>query len=179
MKLLWALRRLTYSVFMRSWHPFGYFGKPIRLKGAKNIILKKKSRIMPGARLETHGLSGSIVFEENVSVGQNLHCTAASKLVIGANTVVTANVCITDIVHSYKDSDLKQDSKPITTNPTYVGRNCFIGFGAVILPGTYLGDNSVVGANAVVKGVYPEGSILAGNPAKVVKMIDEVIDVNK
>ena len=134
---------------------------------------------MPGARLEAHGLSGSIVFEENVSVGQNLHCTAASQLVIGANTVVTANVCITDIVHSYKDFDLKQDSKPITTNPTYVGRNCFIGFGAVILPGTYLGDNSVVGANSVVKGVYPEGSRLAGNPAKVLKMIDEVIDVNK
>ncbi|MBS5451815.1 MAG: acyltransferase [Coriobacteriia bacterium] len=49
-----------------------------------------------------------------------------------------------------------------------VGRNCFIGARAMLLPGTALGDGCIVGAGAVVKGSYPEGSILAGNPARVV-----------
>lgn len=46
--------------------------------------------------------------------------------------------------------------------------NSFVGMGAIVLQGTYIGKNSIVGAGAVVKGKYPDNSIIAGNPAKVV-----------
>jgi len=52
---------------------------------------------------------------------------------------------------------------------TYVGRNCFIGARAVIMPGVKVGDNCVVGVGAVVTHDVPRGSIIAGNPAKIIR----------
>ena len=52
---------------------------------------------------------------------------------------------------------------------TYVGRHCFIGARAIILPGVRIGDNCVVGAGSVVTKDTPPGTIVAGNPAKVIR----------
>lgn len=52
---------------------------------------------------------------------------------------------------------------------TRVGRNCFIGGRALILPGVEIGDGSVVGAGAVVTKSVPPGSIVAGNPARIIR----------
>ena len=52
---------------------------------------------------------------------------------------------------------------------TKIGENCFIGIGAAIQAGTILGNHCVVGANSVVKGIFPDYSIIAGVPAKVIK----------
>jgi maltose O-acetyltransferase len=50
-----------------------------------------------------------------------------------------------------------------------IGKRVFIGVGAIILPGTRIGDDSVVGAGAVVRGDVPPGSLVVGNPARVVQ----------
>lgn len=47
-----------------------------------------------------------------------------------------------------------------------VGRNSFIGYGSILLPGTVVGDNTIIGAGSVVSGVIDEDSIYAGNPAR-------------
>jgi acetyltransferase-like isoleucine patch superfamily enzyme len=52
---------------------------------------------------------------------------------------------------------------------TYVGRNCFIGARAVIMPGVKVGDHCIVGAGAVVTKDVPSGSIVAGNPASIIR----------
>ena len=52
---------------------------------------------------------------------------------------------------------------------TRVGQNCFIGGGSLILPGVTIGDGSVVGAGSVVTKSVPPGSVVAGNPAKVLR----------
>lgn len=52
---------------------------------------------------------------------------------------------------------------------TFIGRRCFIGANAIILPGVKLGDNTIVGAGAVVTKSFEGGVILAGNPAKIVR----------
>jgi acetyltransferase-like isoleucine patch superfamily enzyme len=52
---------------------------------------------------------------------------------------------------------------------THVGRNCFVGGGSIILPGVTIGDNCVIGAGSFVTKDVPPRSIVAGNPAKVVR----------
>lgn len=54
-----------------------------------------------------------------------------------------------------------------------VGDNCFIGIRTILLPGTSLGDNVIVGAGSVVKGNFPDNVVIAGNPAKIITKTDE------
>ncbi|WP_440444150.1 acyltransferase [Phascolarctobacterium sp.] len=56
---------------------------------------------------------------------------------------------------------------------TWIGDNVFIGMNATILMGAHIGDNSIVGAGAVVGGKYPDNSVIAGNPASVICTIEE------
>jgi acetyltransferase-like isoleucine patch superfamily enzyme len=52
---------------------------------------------------------------------------------------------------------------------TRIGRHCFVGAGAIVLPGVTVGDGSIVAAGAVVTRDVPPGSIVAGSPAKVIR----------
>jgi acetyltransferase-like isoleucine patch superfamily enzyme len=52
---------------------------------------------------------------------------------------------------------------------TRIGKNCFIGAGSIIMPGVTIGDGSVVGSGSVVTKDVPPGSIVAGNPAKIIR----------
>jgi maltose O-acetyltransferase len=57
-----------------------------------------------------------------------------------------------------------------------IGERVFVGAGAVILPGSRIGDDAIVGAGAVVRGVVPPGTLVVGNPAKVVTDVGSVAD---
>ena len=68
-------------------------------------------------------------------------------------------------------SKLEHYKQGVTDLPdTAIGHDCWIGHGALILPGARLGHGVIVGAGAVVSGVVPDFAIVAGNPAKVVRM---------
>lgn len=55
---------------------------------------------------------------------------------------------------------------------TIIGKNCFVGVCAIILPGVYIGDCFVIGAGAVATGDLPKNSLAVGNLARVVRTID-------
>ena len=57
--------------------------------------------------------------------------------------------------------------------PVRIGRNCWIGAGAIILPGVTIGDNTVVGAGSVVPRDLPEGVVAVGNPCRVLRPVGE------
>lgn len=57
-----------------------------------------------------------------------------------------------------------------------IGNRVFVGAGAIIVPGTRIGDDSIVGAGAVVRGYVPPGSLVVGNPAKVVSDVESVAE---
>jgi maltose O-acetyltransferase len=57
-----------------------------------------------------------------------------------------------------------------------IGKRVFVGAGAIILPGTRIGDDSIVAAGAVVRGDVPPRSLVVGNPAKVVSDVDSMAD---
>ncbi len=57
--------------------------------------------------------------------------------------------------------------------PIHIGKNVWIGSGAIVLPGVTIGDNSIVGAGSVVTKNVEPNSVVAGNPAKFIKSINE------
>ena len=57
--------------------------------------------------------------------------------------------------------------------PVHIGRNCWIGAGAIILPGVTIGDNTVIGAGSVVTKDIPANVVAVGNPCKVLREISE------
>jgi acetyltransferase-like isoleucine patch superfamily enzyme len=172
-KIAWILRRFIYAIFFKNISFFGYLGAPVVLIRPSRITMDSGSRIFPGCRLEVHSKNGSIWIGENCAIGQNFHCTAIGNLKIGAGTSITANVCITDITHDFTDPNVPQAEQDYLGAETTIGENVFIGVGAVILPGTKIGNNCIVGANSVVQGSFPDNAVIAGIPARIVKRYND------
>lgn len=139
------------------------------------ISLGRDVLLWPGCRIEgieDGGAEPHIIVGDGVTMQQNCHITAAGELSIGSGTTVLFDVMITDIDHRYEQFGVRVIDQPIAHSPTRIGANCFIGSGARILAGTRLGDSTVVGANAVVRGEYPAGVVIAGNPGRIVRRYD-------
>ena len=64
------------------------------------------------------------------------------------------------------------DSDLVPSKEIRIGKNCFLGCNSIVLKGTVLGDGCVVGAGAVVSGKFEENCVIAGNPARVIKRLD-------
>lgn len=167
-KLLWAARSIINMPFYKHYGINGYMGKPILIAGKKHISIGNRVRIQPGLRMETFK-DGTIYIHDNVSIGQNFHCTSAGKLIIGKDTTILGNTFITNIDHEYRTIGVHVMDQPMIVKDTFIGENCFIGYGAAIQAGTKLGKQCVVGTNAVVRGEYPDYSVIVGVPAKIVK----------
>lgn len=167
-KFFWIIRAILYAPFFGKMGLPSYLGKPIFLKGMRQIYIGKRVRIFPHLRMEVHQ-SGKIILEDEVVIAQNVHITAGDTLVIGQKTVILANAFVTDIHHDYQELDRHILEQKYLIQKTKIGENCFIGMGAAILPGTQLGKQCIVGSNAVVKGVFPDYCVIAGIPAKIIK----------
>lgn len=70
-------------------------------------------------------------------------------------------------------------AKRSTFNRISIGNNVFIGIGSIILPGTNIGDNSIVAAGSVVRGNFEGGIVLGGNPGKIICDIKEYYRKNQ
>lgn len=175
-KIFWGIRALLYSPFFGKFAMPSYFGKPIFLKGTKNIYIHKKVRIFPNIRMETH-LGGKITIHEDVVISQNVHITSASNLEIGKSSLILANVFITNIDHDYQKIGDHVVNQKYLVKETKIGENCFIGAGAAIMAGTILGKQCIVGANSVVRGTFPDYCVIAGAPAKIVKKYNPETEV--
>lgn len=121
----------------------------------------------------TGDADAELVIGENANVGDYTHITARGHMRIGKNLLTGKWVTITDNGHGTTDYETLR--KPPLQRKLYVkgdvtiGDNVWIGDKATILPGVSIGDGAVVAANAVVTKDVPAYSIVAGNPAKIVK----------
>lgn len=139
------------------------------------IVLGNEVSIFDGARIEgvTHYEDATfeplIVIKDRVKVQQNLYITCANRIEIGNDTAIAANVTITDIIHPYDDISIPIEKQCIGTDPVVIGEACKLYNNVVVLPGTHIGKHCVVGANSVVKGFFPDFSVIVGAPARIVK----------
>jgi acetyltransferase-like isoleucine patch superfamily enzyme len=172
-KIKWFLITLFVRLKVKKIGLLSYVGSPLFITGGHRISIGNKVRVFPGSRLETHR-GGEILIEDDTSIGQNFHLiSSGERLTIGKHTTISGNVFITNTDHHYQDIDthiLKQDYIIKTTS---IGENCFIGYGAVIQAGTILGKQCIVGSNSVVRGTFPDYSVIIGAPARIVKRYNE------
>lgn len=107
----------------------------------------------------------------------------AKYITIGEHTIISSDVQM--LVHDYtignamlalNRGDVKIGNLPHFIKEIKIGNYCFIGMRSMILPGTEIGDNSIVAAGAVVKGKFPPNSIIAGNPGRVIMSTDEFVE---
>jgi len=91
-----------------------------------------------------------------------------AKIAIGEGTYIAPNVGIITTNHDPSNPDVHLPGADVV-----IGRKCWIGMNAVVLPGCHLGDGTVVAAGAVVTKSFPEGRcVLAGVPARVIRRLD-------
>lgn len=176
LKINWFLRGLLLKPFFGEYRLPSYLGKPLFIGNFKRIFISKRVRIYPNSRMEVTDRKSSIIFKENISIGQNFHIISggSENLVIGKNTTISANVFISNIEHNYQVIDKHIMSQAIKYKETRIGENCFIGYGSVLQAGTILGKQCVVGASSVVRGTFPDYSVIVGIPAKIIKRYNTV-----
>lgn len=165
-------------------HPFGALGRSIRLEpglrieGAEGIALGDRVTIDRDAWLHVqHGFADGLrlTIGSDSYVGMRACITAARRVELGDWSYVAHHTYITDHNHAYADP-----SRPIAhqglATPGYVviGKSVWVGVGAALIGahGLTIGDNAVIGANAVVIDDVPPATVVAGNPARPVKRFD-------
>lgn len=129
---------------------------------------------------------------ENCYIEPPLHANWAGKFVhFGKNVYANFNLTLVDDTHIYVgDSTMIGPNVTIATAghpilpvlrekvyqfnlPVRIGKNCWIGAGAIILPGITIGDNTVVGAGSVVTKDLPANVVAVGNPCRILREIGE------
>lgn len=161
------------------------YGRPVMITGGKYIFAGDNVEICRLARIDaiTYYPNTEQRFEpvlklaNNVVVQVSCHIGCINRVEIGEYTTMGARTYITDHTHgTVEPSDLKlppRHRKLYSKGPVKIGKYVAIGEGCIILPGVTIGDHSVIGANAVVTKDVPPYSVVAGNPAKVIKQVIE------
>ena len=154
---------------------------PINVRGWKYITVGNDCYFGPGCRIEawdsygTESFSPTIMFGARTRVAGNLHIGAINSVVIGEDVLIGRDVFITDHAHgnsSIEQQTIAPNDRPLfSKGAVYVGDKVWICERAIILPGVHIGSGSIIGAGAVVTHDVPEGCVVGGNPARIVKHI--------
>lgn len=107
----------------------------------------------------------------NIYANFNLTMVDDTHIFVGDNTMFAPNVNLASAAHPVLP-ELRERGYQYNA-PVRIGKNCWLGAGAIVLPGITIGDNSVIGAGSVVTKDIPANAVAYGNPCKVVREIGE------
>jgi len=144
---------------------FGYWLRRILVKRiaascGPGLLVKPRAYIGRGVGLS---LGNRAELGRNARIDQ--------PVTIGDNVLMGPDVVIMTVLHGFEDPDVpiisqgKQETRPVV-----IGNDVWIGMRVIILPGVTVGDGAVLGAGAVVTKDVPAGTIVGGNPARVIRM---------
>jgi acetyltransferase-like isoleucine patch superfamily enzyme len=176
-QLYWGVKtQLFYRFFFKKIGPGTVIVQPMFISNADCIEIGDHVLIRAGARLEAirdpYGRTPSLIIGSNINIEQGVHIVCHNRIVIGKDVSIAGRCAIVDVTHPYEDINAGRIGSLIADNDSYVevGDGAFLGYGAVILPNVRIGKRAVIGANAVVTHDVPEFSVVAGAPAKVMKV---------
>jgi len=180
------LKRLSTWMLM----PTGQARPRIWIKWLVNPFFHKKgkgARIQNRTRMDVFPFNGFYLGSQStiedfctvnngvgeVQIGNKTRIGLSSVLIgpvsIGDDVRLAQNVVISGLNHNYKDTSIPISEQGVSTEQVYIGDETWIGANAVILPGVFIGKHCVVAAGSVVTRNVPSYSVIAGNPARIIK----------
>lgn len=132
------------------------------------VVLGRWSWLGHGTKVRAH--EGEVVIGAKSVLGQECTISAYQHVSIGRECIVADRVMLIDFDHGVVEVERPIRLQGIYKRDVRVGHNVWIGYGACILRGVTVGDNSVIGTNAVVPKDVPANAVVGGVPARVLRM---------
>lgn len=151
---------------MRPWH-VELFGAPIVLGQYATVIACADARVRFCVWPSQEG-EGLIRIGDHSLICPGVRISSACRITIGDSVMMANRVYLTDSDWH----DLYDRTAPGRGAPIAIGDNVWLGDSTIVCKGVTIGDNSVIGAGAVVVDDIPPNTVAAGNPARVVKTLD-------
>jgi acetyltransferase-like isoleucine patch superfamily enzyme len=171
--------RRLFTVAGWRWKTNGlvFFGPHLQLQiGRKGTIrFGRFVWIGDGTKIRCH--EGVVEIGDKTVMGQECTISAYQRVRIGEQCVIADRAMFIDFDHGMTEVERPIRVQGIYKRDTIVGSNVWIGYGACILRGVRVGDNSVIGTNAVVTKDVPANAVVGGVPAKVIRMRDAPRDL--
>jgi acetyltransferase-like isoleucine patch superfamily enzyme len=135
------------------------------------IELGRWSWLGHGTKIRCH--EGVVSIGAKTVMGQDCTISAYQHVSIGRECVIADRVMLIDFDHGVVEVDRPVRLQGIYKRDVRVGNNVWIGYGACILRGVTVGDNAIIGTSAVVTRDVPANAVVAGVPARVIRMREE------
>ena len=166
--ILWALGR-RFSAGRR----FRAFGR-LSVRGPGSVVFGDDVALWGRVNAWTYARDARIIIADGVMMsGTRFAC--ACQIRVGRNSIL-ADAAIRDTDFHSTRADRRSASAPIRVAPVEIGDNVWVAASAILLPGTHVGENSVIGAAAVCMRSFPANKVILGNPAKVAMHIPSIED---
>jgi acetyltransferase-like isoleucine patch superfamily enzyme len=121
-----------------------------------------------GTKIRCH--EGEVIIGDKTVMGQECTISAYKHVRIGEQCVIADRAMFIDFDHGIVEVERTIREQGIYKRDVDVGSNVWIGYGACVLRGVQVGDNAVIGTNAVVTSDVPANAVVGGIPAKVIRM---------
>lgn len=146
------------------------FQNPDTLHFGKNVGIGKYAYFLPLKKYAGISYNPKITIGDGCWIGIRNSFACIDRIEIGNNVLFAGYVHVTDHSHGYEEIDIPiKIQKLISKGPVVIEDQCWLGFGCEILSGVHVGRHSIVAARAVVTKDVPPYSIVAGNPARIIK----------
>jgi acetyltransferase-like isoleucine patch superfamily enzyme len=170
-----ALRFARRRLFTRAgwrWETDGplFLGRRLEIQIGRRGTIRfgRFSWIGDGTKIRCH--EGEVLIGAKTVLGQECTISAYRRVRIGEQCVIADRAMFIDFDHGVVDVERPIRQQGIYMRDVNVGSNVWIGYNACILRGVRVGDNSIIGANAVVTRDVPANAVVAGVPARIIRM---------
>ena len=153
-----------------SWLRRGvYIGPGARIPGGGQLHFARTASVQRYAVLNARA-GASIRVGSGTRIGAFAVISAIQSVDIGADVLIADRVFIADHNHEFSDPGIPVIQQGCSVaKPVTIGAGCWLGINVCIMPGVALGGGCIVGAGSVVTNSFPEGSIIGGVPARLIR----------